>query len=83
MITNFKIFESVNKPKFKVGDKVYQKNAQGVINTDKKCRIDKVFMGTKIGSPVNRYILDRYPHLSVREDYLVSEHEVNSQKYNI
>ena len=83
MITQFKIFESVNKPIFKVGDKVYQKNAQGVINTDKKCRIDKVFMAAKIGSPVNRYILDRYPNLSVREDYLVPEHEVEAKKYNL
>lgn len=82
MITQFKIFESVNKPIYKKGDIVYQVNAKGVVS-DKKSKIIKVLMGTKIGSPVNRYILDRYPNLSVREDYLLPEHEVDAKKYNL
>jgi hypothetical protein len=31
----------------------------------------------------NRYVLDRYTNLSVREDALISEYEFDAKKYNL
>lgn len=81
MITLFKIFENITPPKYKKGDIVYNKATNG---EPKKCIIIKVISQTKRpDNDCTRYILDRYPNLTVREDALIPEHEFDAKKYNL
>jgi hypothetical protein len=79
MITDFKLFENTNKPKFEVGDIVY--NIGPLI--PKKCKVVEVIPESERPDKGNRYVLNRYPHLSVREDVLISEFEFDAKKYNL
>jgi hypothetical protein len=89
MIINFKIFENMNSPKFKVGDIVY--NIGDKENMFKKsnfipikCKVVEVIPESeRPDNKCNRYMLDRYPHISVREDVLISEFEFDAKKYNL
>lgn len=95
MITKFKLFENENEnddPKFKVGDRVY------IISQLEDKKSDKIYHSYEIlkvikklhtiknqydSSLSNRYILDEYPQLTVKEESLISDTEVDAKKYNL
>jgi hypothetical protein len=84
MITNFKLFEN-NEPKFEIGDEVC------VITDPKKikCIIVKVYPAKTNTANVfdmnnfNYYVLDNYPHMTIREDQLIGDYEIDAKKYNL
>ena len=80
MITIFKIFENITQPKFEKGDIVYNIGSPAPI----KCVVVEVIPQSEHPeNKFNRYMLDRYPNLSVREDKLISEYEFDAKKYNL
>jgi hypothetical protein len=93
VITEFKIystklnsfvenkFENIQEPKFKVSDRVY---TNGKFRAKPNyCKIIKVIPMAGTDNNCNRYVLDRYTNLSVREDALISEYEFDAKKYNL
>ncbi len=93
MITKFKIFENENEePKFKVGDKVYIISQLEDKKSGKNYHSYEIVKVIKKLSSINnqydsnssnRYILDEYPNMTIREDLLISDIEIDAKKYNL
>jgi hypothetical protein len=90
---HLKKYESIeDEPKFSEGDKVYIKSQledakkTGIIyNNYEIIKVLKKVSNFESTEQylINRYVLDEYPNLSFRENSLISDIEVNANKFNL
>jgi hypothetical protein len=84
MITSFKIYETnLNQPKFKEGDRVYLIGLRSIRHQDPTEKLELCVVEKVVPGKVNYYVLDKFPNIQMREDFLMFDYEYDAKKYNL